>query len=355
MRIQRKSHTRIVHSALIIAFLLSFAPTTVLALTGDINDDGVIGLEEAIHALKIVAGFENELQWHQALADTPFVGRVKFSVTQIGGSIFLIGGFDSQSQTQNDLNDVWASSDGVTWNLMVEHAPFAGRYGHTAVALNGKIYVIAGRNNTGTYFNDVWSSIDGVNWDNETDNAGFNERFGHTALVFQSKIWLTGGRYCSQDCTPYNDVWSTTDGITWTLETANAAFPRRYQHAAVVHNDKMWVIAGTGGGGSWGGYYNDVWSSTDGVLWDEVLEDADFPDGDVYGAIVYRDQIFVLGDPASGIDVWSSRDGVQWSPGPNNPDIYGRSEPILFDDKIWIISRAVGTSNSVIYYLSYEY
>ncbi|KAK3575720.1 hypothetical protein CHS0354_030052 [Potamilus streckersoni] len=44
-----------------------------------------------------------------------------------------------------------------------------------------------------------------------------------------------------------NDVWKSSDGITWTLVNASAGFSARYQHTAVVYDSAMWVIGGYDG------------------------------------------------------------------------------------------------------------
>ena len=64
-----------------------------------------------------------------------------------------------------------------------------------------------------------------------------------------------------------NDVWSSSDGVTWTQESASAAFPVRADHQVVAFNNKLWLI-----GGYDGSRKNDVWSSSDGVNWYENKE-----------------------------------------------------------------------------------
>src|SRR3989337_1192560 len=44
--------------------------------------------------------------------------------------------------------------------------------------------------------------------------------------------------------TGLNDVYSSSDGITWVLETTVNPFTARYGHSAVVFNSKLWVIGG---------------------------------------------------------------------------------------------------------------
>ena len=37
------------------------------------------------------------------------------------------------------------------------------------------------------------------------------------------------------------------DGVTWTLATANAAFPVRRDHRVAAFNGRMWLMAGSTG------------------------------------------------------------------------------------------------------------
>jgi hypothetical protein len=51
------------------------------------------------------------------------------------------------------------------WTCRTAKAEWAARYGHTTVIdAAGAIYVIGGRDFTGTDYNDVWVSTDGGAW-----------------------------------------------------------------------------------------------------------------------------------------------------------------------------------------------
>jgi leucine-zipper-like transcriptional regulator 1 len=77
--------------------------------------------------------------------------------------------------------------------------------------------------------------------------------------VFNGKMWVIAG----YDTTSMkNDVWSSTDGVTWTQATAAAAFTPRAQTQALVLNNQLCVV-----GGNDGGRTHDMWCSPDGVQW----------------------------------------------------------------------------------------
>ena len=82
--------------------------------------------------------------------------------------------------------------------------------------------------------------------------------------------------------TTYKDAANTTGEWDTTLEqaklssfssilaTAGADWSARLYHKSVVYDNKMWVI----GGGTSGGYGNDVWYSTNGVNWTQATASA---------------------------------------------------------------------------------
>ncbi|MHC5544476.1 Kelch repeat-containing protein, partial [Singulisphaera rosea] len=139
-----------------------------------------------------------------------------------------------------------------------------------------------------------------------------------------------------------NDVWSSADGKAWKLEAAHAPWSPRAYHAAVVHDDKIWVL----GGGNYVPKYqalNDVWSSPDGVNWTRAVENAPWNPRIWFSSVVYRGRIWVLGgwsnNPSKNWgDVWSSKDGVHWDQLKSNVSWKERHEhsTYVFQDKIWV-------------------
>ena len=132
------------------------------------------------------------------------------------------------------------------------------------------MWVIGGYGNISPYYrNDVWYSTDGVSWSQATASAAFTGRYGHTSVVYNNKMWVIGGYYDDYYSGLHylNDVWYSTDGVIWTQVTDSTAFPARGGHTSVVHDNNMWVIGGWDGGSC----RNDVWYSiipTTSVMYD---------------------------------------------------------------------------------------
>ena len=209
--------------------------------------------------------------------------------------------------------------------------PWSPRYGHTTVAFKDRIWVLGGTDTTppkaDVLFNlksDVWSSADGVNWTLATAAAPWAGRCLHNSLVFDNKIWVFGGltRYAPNPTKKQkvnaNDVWCSEDGVNWTQITEAADWEARHVFTSVVHNNRMWVIGGAGKK-----IYNDVWSSEDGLNWTKAEGCTErFEPRTNHTIASFKGKIWLFGGLAHirgdlknkypAGDVWSSADGVNW-------------------------------------------
>ena len=240
--------------------------------------------------------------------DAEFDGRSEHATLLFDNRLWIIGG----AARFEFADDIWSSTDGVNWIKETNNAGFISRGNHTSVVFNNKIWVIGGHGNSGELLNDVWSSTDGINWVEENGDAAFPGRYNHTTVVYDNKMWLIGG----QDFTyEFNDVWSSEDGIDWVLVTENPDFPSRQGHTTLVFDDRMFIIAGINSNqGSGFGALNDVWSSTDGENWLLETVDAEFTPRWGHSSVIFEDEIWVFGGLGFGRrnDIWSSKDGVHW-------------------------------------------
>ena len=82
-------------------------------------------------------------------------------------------------------------------------------------------------------------------------------------------MWILGGWTYDTPTTPtrkrYNDVWSSADGVHWEQHVEHAPWVPRQYHDVAVYDGRMWVMEGSDGRNR-----NDVWYSADGVNWYEV-------------------------------------------------------------------------------------
>lgn len=205
--------------------------------------------------------------------------------------------------------------------------------------------------------NGVWSSVDGAHWKQETSAAAWSPRLAAAVVEFRGRMWLLGGTenyYFGDRKSLKNDVWSSADGRTWTLATANAGWAPRAYHQAVVHDGKIWVF----GGGNYVPEYqgfNDVWSSPDGIHWTQVTAAAPWPARLWFSAVTYRGQMWVLGGwsrvpETNWGDVWYSANGRDWTRLTANVIWKERHEhsAYVLGDRIWVAGgHAKPLSNEV--------
>ena len=133
-------------------------------------------------------------------------------------------------------------------------------------------------------YNDVWNTIDGRRWTQVRPNTltatgVWEGRHCGGYVVFKEKMWIVGGDPLLKHY--QNDVWSSEDGAVWQQVTANAPWGQRNLHVTMVHDGKIWVM-----GGQTvpqfvpdvpEAFYNDVWNSADGVKWTRVTSHAACP------------------------------------------------------------------------------
>ena len=245
--------------------------------------------------------------------------------------------------------DVWSSADGKAWKLVQETAPWKHSDLSMSLVFDDKMWFMGGwyngRLEGHSASNEVWTSTDGENWEQATAKAGWTPRIAAATVVFKGKMWLLGGTenyYFGDESSLKNDVWHSSDGHEWTQATAHAEWSPRAYHQAVVLNDRIYVF----GGGNYVPKYhaaNDVWSSADGIHWQQETAAAPWHPRLWFSSVVYRDRMWVMGgwsnDPSTNWgDVWYSSDGKTWTELKSAVTWKARHEhsAFVFQDKIWI-------------------
>jgi len=182
------------------------------------------------------------------------------------GCIFLMGG-----QTFSQFfNDVWKSCDSAeTWSLVTKSAAWKPRAGLGGTMHKGKLVVAGGCHDDVRYdpglfrqfYSDVWASSDGSTWEMLTDAPGWKGRSGPRLVSFQEKLFIIAGEVGFTTATQLSDVWSSSDdGLTWSLAQAAPSYSARSGHGVVVYSGYMVLIAG------WP-ELSDIYYTQDGVEW----------------------------------------------------------------------------------------
>ena len=219
-------------------------------------------------------------------------GRRYHQAVQHRGRLYVLGGYGYPSENKNDVWS-WAAGES-SWGLETGDAAWPARRGHQAVSHNGRIYVMGGRNDSTDYFKDVWSSADGKSWVNE-GNAPWSGRYYHQAVSHMGRLYVLGGKIGRSSSTRINDVWSSLDGRSWRREKADGSvWDKREEHQALSRDGRLYVLGGNGGERG-NVYKNDVWWSTDGKSWTLETGDAAWPAREAHQAVVFPPSLVLSG------------------------------------------------------------
>lgn len=292
-------------------------------------------------------GDDRTLDWSLVTPKAGWQPRDSSGEVAFKDHLWILGGwFDSFAAPPRD---VWRSADGTSWERVTSEAPWKHSDLPMTLVFNDRMWLMGGWYNGRLpghgASNEVWSSSDGTSWEQVTDKAGWSPRIAAGAVAFKGRMWILGGTedyYFGDDRSLKNDVWSSADGKTWDRVTAGAPWSPRAYHAAVVHDDKIWVL----GGGNYVPKYealNDVWCSSDGRNWAQVTAHAPWHPRIWFSSVVHRDRLWVLGgwsnNPSKNWnDVWHSRDGREWIQLTSRVVWKERHEhsAYVFKDRIWV-------------------
>lgn len=237
------------------------------------------------------------------------------------------------------------STDGSAWTASTS-APWAGRIFHQTIVFNGQVLVMGGvvAGLGSVVGNDVWASADLVNWRQLSAAAAWPGRKNFGAVVVGSTLFLMGGTNFGGGSTVYNDVWSSTDGVNWNQVVSSAAWSGRWGHQVVPFNQGMVLM---GGKDSSGTLLNDVWFSPDGATWTELVVNASWSARYLFGAVVYNNKLWVIGGHAGAgtvATVYSSPDGVTWTNTGSLPAARESALTTVYAGKIWIVGGKSGAT-----------
>lgn len=260
--------------------------------------------------------------WILVNEQAPFSQRDGLLLVEFKGKLWMFGGYPFNPP--NNIH-VWVSSDGENWEYAATPPTELLRHAVTPVVYKDKIWVISGDGK-----NDVWNSADGVNWTQIATDLPWGNRYSPYLFSFKGKLWLMGGfswwdesgTFVLPDGVPpegFNDVWTSEDGITWEKVLDHAPWaPRGMTHGSIVFNNRMWIIGGGIKDADTIEAYNDVWSSEDGLVW-EQMPDAPWERRYHFSAAVFENKIWITDGSVyprqsnMSNEVWFTEDGRTWT------------------------------------------
>jgi len=207
----------------------------------------------------------------------------------------------------------WQSTNGLDWRAYDKY-DWGERISTTAVFFKNRIWVSGGMEYaTNRFLNEIWSSGDGRSWNKAVEHAEWSPRKNHSVVVFKNQLWLFGGETSVDEHKApdefVNDVWTSSDGMRWTKVLDEAPWAVRGNPRLIVFKDKLWLVGGQG--------HSDVWNSSDGKSWKKVAEESPWKDRYDYGLMSLDNLMWVYGGRESNPrnaynDVWFSPDGKNW-------------------------------------------
>ena len=173
--------------------------------------------------------------------------------------VYSVGGLFGQGFQGMSSNDVWYSSDSITWvrRSGLEDSFRPTRYQSSCdIDGNHNMFVVGGRQYDAVtaLLNDVWMGTNtGRNWLQQTARAPFKPRADHLTLIHDNRamgktlIYVVGGaiNVDENEILTSNDVWVSSDqGVNWVAVTINAPWPPRRGLSGVITTSGVLIILG---------------------------------------------------------------------------------------------------------------
>jgi hypothetical protein len=198
----------------------------------------VVGGWNGTTIVKKVYSSTDGATWTESGTDVLPVALRSGASAVLNGRMWLVGGYNGTA----GVDTVYSTADGITWDL-IGTIPVASR-SHGLLSFGGLLWLIGGYSTEA--LRKVYSSPDGTtgSWTEAGTSSLPNTWYGGVSLAFDSKMWIVCG-ILGVAGTAF--VYSSTNGITWTLAGAVTAIGK-YYNAGVVFGDKIWVV----------GNYNDA-------------------------------------------------------------------------------------------------
>lgn len=252
-----------------------------------------------------------------AYTSTISVGRDEHATAFYNGYLYVFGGRSGASTPLSEVQYAPINADGTLGTWGASTAFTTARYGHTAVAYKGKLYVMGGYDGTTLYSTAQYATIDAPpdatmsmgSWTTNAVGLGAGSgnaaarvttRANHGSVVYNGYIYVIGGTGVSATQTSVHYAPLNANGSVGTWAVTSPLLAARAGVSAVAYNGYMYAIGGQDSAGVFttSSYYAAInadgslgaWTSTTAltsVRSDEGLE-------------VYNGRMYVTGGITTG-------------------------------------------------------
>jgi len=233
------------------------------------------------------------------------------------------------------FNSVPVLATDYVWSNVTPDAGYPKGYNYPVFVANGEMWLLS---------NGGWISRNGKTWTKTAlPDCGLNSAFQDYVLYRDQVLALGTMRGNVENMELTSRIARTRDMKSWEVIAERSNLPRRVFYGSAVFKDKIWLFGG------WDGrkYYNDVWTSNDGVNWKRVADSTAWTPRTVGNVIVYKNKFWFHGggvidgersdNSNEQNETWTSEDGVNWTRVETKFDGYLSGTPVVFDNKIWLI------------------
>lgn len=191
-------------------------------------------------------------QWTQVTEHVPWAPRVLHCTAVFRDRLWVLGGQTMPGfvagTPERFYSDVWCSDNGREWTQVADGCPWAPRGMIGGVAVHeGYLWLLGGgtydtpQTPTRLFYNDVWRSRDGLAWERVLEHAPWAPRQYHEVAVWDGKLWVMEGYNAAGG--NRRDVWYSANGVDWT-ELPDTPWAPRHAASLFVHRDALWMVAG---------------------------------------------------------------------------------------------------------------
>lgn len=275
---------------------------------------------------------EDGINWTLVTDDVPWKGRRGLAATVCGDYMYISGGFEVDQAGGTDSrgykNDLWRSTDGITWEEITSSAPWTARMNHGMLAdeTNDMIYIFGGFNADDiTYFADMYQyNIETGEWSEVTDDMGLGARAGFAYCKVGNVFYLQGGSFknatqsssgrADSTVTDWASLWEyNLDNETagWTNLPTPTSGSTRSEHSLISYDDKLWMFSGKSNSSLYfsknSNTYATQYYDSNSLSWAKDSDGAIVEPRYSYECVLFNDKILLIGGYSNDgpqNDVW---------------------------------------------------